>query len=931
MSSARYLVGIDLGTTNSALAYVDLQAEGDLAEQIHVMSIPQLVAAGELSERKLLPSNVYVPGEHELPPGATTLPWGERPTVVGEFAKQQGAKVPGRLVSSAKSWLCHPRVDRLADILPWGAPEGVPKMSPVKASALYLAHLREAWNHRFPKHPLEEQEVVLTVPASFDEVARELTLRAATEAGIGKLILVEEPQAAFYDWTRRHRGRLKEVLGDNRLILVVDVGGGTTDLTLIHCDIEGAAPKLERIAVGDHLLLGGDNMDVALARRVEARLGARLDAAQWSMLVQGCRLAKETVLSPGGPEKTSVSVVGRGARLIGSALSAEISREEVLQVVLDGFFPRTRSDEQPAKGGRTALQELGLPYAAEPAVTRHISAFLRNHAAEVNARDGAAQTLPRPDALLLNGGVFHPIEVGERLVDAVSGWFPDQPKVGLLDAESLDIAVSRGAAYYAMVRRGLGLRIGGGSARAYFVGIDTPDRGRQALCIIPREMEEQEKVDVARPFALTLDRPVSFPLYSTTLARGEKPGDVVPVDEEAFQELPPIQTVLRSGAARDKKAQQPVQIPVRLEAALTEIGTLELWCVATDRDARWKLEFQLRGGPAEETATAVSAMPKRFDEARELIELVYGKKPVRVEKKDVKNLVRNLEKVLGPKEDWTTPVIRELWGALYAGMGKRRRTADHERIWTWLTGFCLRPGFGAPLDAWRASETWKVFEQGLQFQNETANWLAWWILWRRIAGGLEPVAQKRLFDTVAPVLRPPPPGRAAPPRPRGIKAEGVDEMIRMVGSLERLPPEDKVEAGEWFFAKVDASGPQPYLLWAIGRLGARVPFYGSANGCIPVRTAETWIEKLLALPAAENQAFALAQLARVSGDRARDVEASLREKVAQKLVELKATPPTVQMVRELVELAGSEEQRIFGESLPTGLVLLPEGTEPPAS
>ncbi|MFN7134094.1 MAG: Hsp70 family protein, partial [Myxococcales bacterium] len=517
------------------------------------------------------------------------------------------------------------------------------------------------------------------VPASFDEVARELTLRAAAEAGLGKLTLVEEPQAAFYDWTRRHRGNLKEVLAGTRFILVVDVGGGTTDLTLIHCAVEGLTPKLDRIAVGEHLLLGGDNMDVALARRVEGRLGARLDAAQWSMLVQSCRLAKETVLSPGGPAKTTLSVVGRGSRLIGSALSAEVSREEVLEVVLEGFFPRTRADELPARGARGALQELGLPYASEPAVTRHVGAFLRSHANEVNARTGRQEALPRPDAILLNGGVFHPIEVGERLLEAVSGWFPEQPKLGLLETDSLDVAVARGAAYYAMVRRGLGLRIGGGSARAYFVGIEA-GQGKQALCVIPREMEERERVDVARTFALTLDRPVSFPLYATTLSRGEKPGDVVPFDEEAFQELPPIQTVLRSGAARDKQAQKAVEIPVRLEAALTEIGTLELWCVATDRDARWKLEFQLRGAAAEEAASAVAPMPKRFDEAKELIDLVYGKKPVQVEKKDVKNLVRNLEKVLGPREGWTTPVIRELWATLYAGMAKRRRTADHERI-----------------------------------------------------------------------------------------------------------------------------------------------------------------------------------------------------------------------------------------------------------
>ncbi len=786
-ASSRFLVGIDLGTVNSALAYVDLAAEGDPADALRVLPIPQLVAPGEVGERHLLPSSAYLPGEHELPPGARRLPWGEPAVVVGELARTQGARVPGRLVASAKSWLSHPRVDRTAPILPWGAPEGVPRLSPVAASALYLAHLRDAWRSRFPGHPLPEQEIVLTVPASFDEVARELTLRAAREAGLEHVTLLEEPQAAFYDFVSHHRARLAEALGERRLVLVCDVGGGTTDFTLIHAALDpagGKAPALTRIAVGDHLLLGGDNVDITLARRIEARLGVRLDAVQWSLLVQACRVAKEQLLAQAGAAgagvaKATVVVPGRGSRLVGGTLSAEASRDEVEAVLLDGFFPRCGADELPRRRGRTGLLELGLPYEAEPAVTRHALAFLRDHAAEVAAASGRSSDLPRPDALLLNGGVFTPPAVRERLREVVSSWFPGSRPVDLLDTDRLDVAVARGAAHFALVRRGLGLRIGGGTARAYFVGVDAPGERPKALCLIPRHQEEGTAVEVERTFALLLDRPVRFPLYATTRARFERPGDLVPVDEASFQALPPVETVLRSSGGRS-------DVPVRLRAALTEIGTLEVFCVAQDRDARWKLEFGLRGGDSGFDAgpSEVASLPRRFAEARALVELYYGKKPAPVDKRDVRGLTRALEKALGPREGWNVPVLRELWAALHAGMARRRRSADHERLWLSLTGYALRPGFGAPLDAWRAGETFSAFGEGLQFQAEPRNWQAWWVLWRRIAGGLDDAAQNRVLDALVPFLPPSDPRRGKP-RVQGVKPEAVDEMIRLAAGLER--------------------------------------------------------------------------------------------------------------------------------------------------
>jgi molecular chaperone DnaK (HSP70) len=916
----RHLVGIDLGTVNTALASVDLAREGDLAAAVEAMPIPQLVAPGEVKERRLLPSCAYLPGP-ELPPSAARLPWGEPAAVVGELAREQGARVPGRLVTSAKSWLANPRADRTAAILPWGAPEGVPRISPVAASALYLRHLRDAWDHRRPGAPLAEQEVVLAVPASFDEAARELTLAAARDAGLPRVALVEEPQAAFHEWASRNREDLVSALHGARLVLVVDVGGGTTDLTLVAVDVRAGRPVFTRLAVGDHLLLGGDNVDLALARAVEARLRERLDASRFASLVHACRLAKERLMADGGPSELPIAVVGRGSRLVESAVSTSLSREEVRRIFLDGFFPAVAPDDRPRRSPRTAgLAELGLPYETEPAVTRHVAAFLAAHGAEAGAPGGR---LARPDAILVNGGVFTPREVRERLAAAVSSWFPGTPPVALLASPALDLAVARGAAYAALVRRGVGLRIGGGTPRAFYVGIATPE-GDRALCVVPRHLDEGSRVTVPRPFALQLGRPVRFPLFASTRPRLERPGEVVPVSEDLVP-LPAVETVLR--ASPSPAARAPAEVPVRLEAALTEIGTLELWCAAADREARWKLEFSLRPGRGDgrEARGELAQAPRRLDEARALVDLLYGKKAA-VERSEVKSLWREMERLLGPRERWPTPLVRELWGALHAGRARRRRSADHERVWLQLTGFCLRPGFGAPLDAWRAQETWQVFGEGLQYQGEPRAWQAWWVMWRRIAGGLDAGAQRSLFETVAPFVRPRDPRKAAPRVP-GVKPEAQDEMIRLAASLERIEPREKIEAGEWILARLEAEGPAPHLLWSVGRIGARVPFHGSAHLVVPARTAREWAERLLALPVPRSDlAFPLVQLARRSGDRARDVDEETRGGVLSALAEANAPGEAVRSVREIVATSVEEEQRVFGESLPAGLRLVEEGS-----
>ena len=852
----------------------------------------------------------FLPGDvqPELPQGALSLPWDrtDPAPAVGAFARDQGARVPGRHVASAKSWLCHPSVDRTARILPWGAPPEVARLSPVEASARILAHLRSAWDAAHREAPLAEQDLVVTVPASFDEGARALTLRAAAEAGLTHLVLLEEPQAAFYDWTRVHRTSLSEELEGVRLIFVCDIGGGTTDFTLVVADARSETPALRRVAVGDHLLLGGDNMDIALARSVEARLSARLGAGQWGALVQACRVAKERLLSSDAPEELSVSIPGAGSRLVGGALSASLRRDEARALLLDGFLPEVPRDAAPARAVRAAgLAELGLPYAADPAITRHAAAFLRRHAPTVAEALGGEPGEVRLDAILFNGGALAADALASRLTSVLQSW--QSPPLRRLRNDAPDLAVARGAAMYGLVRRGVGLRIGGGSPPTYYVGVSS-EGSTGALCVVPRGAAEGVPQEApGRTFGLVLGKPVRFRLFAASGYRADRPGDLVPLDDE-LAELPPLQTVVQGeGTAQ-----------VRLRSALTEIGTLELSCVA--EQAAWKLEFQLRQSSASdnEGSGAVGALPRTIDQAREAIQHVYGKKPREVQGREVKDLWRNLERALGDRASWTLATSRDLWSVLWAGAQKRRRTADHERLFLQLCGFTLRPGFGAPLDSWRCEQVFTLLPQGVTHHKEAAVWAAYWILWRRIAAGLGDAEHAALFAAIEPHLRPQPKGRVANPgkKPPGL---GVDEMVRLLGALERLEPSKKVEAGGWLIDRL-RTGDAPGVAWALGRLGARVPVAGAAHHAVPQEVAAEWVEFLLGVDAPE-ASFALAELARLSGDRARDLPEELRQRVASTLEQRRSPPEWARAVREVVSLGASDEQRVFGESLPLGLHL----------
>lgn len=614
--SSRFVVGIDLGTTNSALAYVDTGAGKDA--KVTPFPIPQVVGQGAVEERPLLPSFLYLPGDGEQPAGALKLPWdAKRDYAVGEFARAFGSQVPTRLVASAKSWLCHPGVDRKAPILPHRAPDtGARKVSPVDATTRYLKHIAEAWNHVIAKdvsaNRLEVQDIVLTVPASFDAAARELTVEAARAAGFENLTLLEEPQAAFYAWLDRAGDEWRKQVSVGELVLVADVGGGTTDFTLIEVGEEAGNLALTRLAVGDHLLLGGDNMDLTLAHHAAQAIGAKgtkLDAGQMVQLTYACRNAKEELFIRPKLQTAPVTVLGKGRSIVGGTIKHELARGDVEKVLVDGFFPECPRDAVPGLGRSSGLAELGLPYVADAGITRHLASFLSRQAEALASREvpaGGKKKKPDaagiPSAILFNGGVFKGDVLRNRLLGVLGNWAKSAKTDATreLAGADLDLAVARGAAYYGLVKRGKGVRIRGGTARAYYIGVETnmpavPGFAPpiKAICVAPFGMEEGTEADIpSYEVGVRVGTEAEFRFLGSTVRRDDASGTVVEEWEGVIDELAPVKTTLeaKGGAAGGSV------VPVHLHSKVTAVGQLELWLQSRDGKSRWKLEFNAREG-----------------------------------------------------------------------------------------------------------------------------------------------------------------------------------------------------------------------------------------------------------------------------------------------------------------------------------------------
>jgi molecular chaperone DnaK (HSP70) len=874
-------VGIDLGTTNSTLAYIDESEAGDRDfPPVHIFETPQLVAPGRVEARRTLPSFLFL----------------EDGQPVGAYARDQGALAPTRLVHSAKSWLSNPDVDRTAKILPWDSQETGRVLSPVEVSARFLAKFREEWD-RSAGAPLAGQDIVLTVPASFDEEARELTVMAARDAGLEKLTLLEEPAAAFYSWIANNLAQSRKKLFDGQVALVCDVGGGTSDFSLIRVTRTGDLVSFTRTAVGKHLLLGGDNLDLTLAWLVESKLGAQLSIRQRSGLRRQCSAAKEKMLNDPTVKSVDITVLGAGSALIGKLLKSEILREEALELALEGFLPFTERGEAPKEEKRSLFRELGLPYVSDAAITRHLNAFL----------EAAGQT---PDAILFNGGFFIPEILRERVADVVARWYGRRPEI--LENSDLDLAVARGAAYYSYVRStGSGVLVRGGLPRTYYIGLGEPRDGKiQAVCLVPRGAEEGAAIEVDNAaMQLVANRPVSFRLYSSLTRTEDKLGEVLEfsADDADLHMHAPLNAVIRFG----RKAEERL-IPVRLGARLTEIGTLETWCESKISENRWRLQFELRKAaavePAERKAAAVVS-EQALKTALELIEQAFSaQSPVPPEEIPAK-----LEQAMGlGRNSWPLSAIRRMAEAFLAAAEGRKKSPAFEARWLNLCGFALRPGFGFPGDDFRIEQARRIYAGGIAFSNHVQCEIDWWIFWGRLAGGLNRNQQTDIYQRLSGYLLP-----RGGKKPQRINAALLREMWRTASSLELLPIGTKTELGDALTRRVKAGDFKESESWCLSRLGARKLFYGPDNLVIPPATVTRWVEVLLQVPVAGD---ALAALARRTEDPTRDLSPAARDTVRRKLEKLPHA------ARLLAVFEGEQEDdralgRIFGEELPSGLVL----------
>ncbi|MCX6107094.1 MAG: Hsp70 family protein [Proteobacteria bacterium] len=932
-SRARYAIGIDLGTTNCALAYVDLSAHGSPTQ---VLEIPQWESDGSVVRAPTLPSYYYLPPKSEWRRGQLALPQhaeGSLPDfVVGKFARWQSSQVPGRVIHQAKSWLCHDGVDREERILPWhvGDLVGDERRSPVEVSAAYLQHLREAWNLLVAKDAasarFEEQDIVITVPASFDEAAQGLTLAAAMQAGYPaeRVRLLEEPQAAFYHWLNgRHDLPKAEAFN----VLIVDIGGGTSDFSLFRVDPRPQGqPDITRVAVSEHLLLGGDNIDLSLAHALEHKLvgdGNRLSSREWAQLAFGTRQLKESALSADAAATNSdeeldaelfVSIAGEGSSLMATARTASLRRAEIRDLVVSGFFPLAAATDVPRRQ-RQGLTQLGLPYAQDGAITRHIAQFVANH---------------QIDAVLFNGGTLRPAILRRTLLEQITEWQNGSEPVVLASAD-MDLAVALGAAHYAALRHQPEALIKGGYARSVYVEVDVADKdkggdvtGPNLMCIVPKGYDGVTPLKLdSLDLKLRADSPVRFQLFTSTTRADDHLGDIVVAgvaSRDSFHPLPPLHTRIDLAGKKDDKL-----ISVQLETSVAETGLLCLYLVHQFDQTnvkRWQLDFNVRGASARsQTATpaasaklATSRFPaNKIAIAVDKLDTLYGKKRRDEQLGAPKNLVKDLEDTLGaPREDWDTSLLRGLWPHLATGMTRRGRSLNHETQWLYLAGYSLRPGYGCELDEWRTQELWRCFQQGLSFPKEKQAEEQWWIMWRRVAGGLLREQQEQLFERIFPALR---------------KDDASPELYLLAGSLERVDMMQKIRLGQHLTQQL-AAGRQKFVnqrMWALARIASRVPLYGGPHTIARPELVVGWFDELKKInrgdAAFSKLSLFLTQAGRMIGDREYDLSDAARGQFLAKLGETGASAEQMRLVREFVPVDTEAKMLLFGESLPAGLVL----------
>jgi molecular chaperone DnaK (HSP70) len=932
MITARFSIGIDLGTTNSALAFVPLNGQA----KSEIFEIAQREAVSEITEFPALPSFLYLPDKAaaQMLGGAA----GKEQWIVGRFARKKGGETPDRVIHSAKSWLCHHTSDRLAGFLPWGSDDIARdrKISPVRASALILNHLKEAWNSRFAVAGAEfdDQKITIAVPASFDAAAQRLTLMAAQEAGFPATVrLLEEPQATFHCWLEQYdfvtelQSKLPDAKEETHHVLVVDIGGGTSDFSLFEfrSDNRSPVPRIKRQAVGDHILLGGDNVDLAIAHFLEPRLigdRGKLSGPQWEDLVGRCRDLKEQVLSSEGrpDEAFFISLPGRGSDLIAASRTAQLTRGEVQAVLLDGFFPECSLQASPYRT-QAALKEWGLPYASDCAITRHLADFLRGRASV--------------DAILFNGGSLRPEFLRRRICRLIGNWQGGLTPLALENADP-DLAVARGAALFGKSAYCKTGRIEAGAARAVFLEVARagwPEGAKKArpslVCVLPHGASSELRFDVAGlGLEVQTNRLARFQAYYSTRHDSCRAGDIVDWREEEFRALPPLETIIT--VAGSPPGTITDTLPVNLITNTNELGLLEVACVSADAHIKqsWRLEFNLRPNeqdrPSRHQLAAVcnasvhtnaNVSTAALEAARKRIQYLFAESPKPKDVLTAARVLRNLEQILGmPKSEWNAGLVRSLWPTLESCIDRRKQSPDHEEAWLILAGFLLRPGFGATADNFRIDSLWRLRDNGLYFPGKR-NKCQEFILWRRVAGGLTQERQEQILVPELDKVR--------------IRKKPVSELILLVGSLERVPNETKAELANLFIDITSNLAREkrhcaPYL-GALSHILSRAPLYAGPETVVSPDLVEraygTFRRFDWAAPELAQMQTLFLRAARVVGDRSLDLPKALRYRIASKLEESGVTRQKTAKLKEFTPLGPSERISLHDESLPPGLIL----------
>jgi len=942
LSQASYIVGIDLGTTHCCLAYAPLSQP----DQVSLLPLLQRGGPGQVAEKTLLPSIRYHPRKEEVVSEGQVLPWpaeqveGDNAQAwIGEYARWLSGAQLGRSVTSAKSWLSHPKVDRTAAILPWSEHtqaqgleqaehDGIVKVSPIVASASYLKYLAQCWAHVFPDVPLNQQHVVVTLPASFDDMARVMTRQACRLAGLGAVHVLEEPTAACYDWYQAVQSGSKSVDEPLQRILVCDVGGGTTDFSLVQVTAMNPMLELQRVAVGDHLMLGGDNIDLALAGIVQSTLGQeahQFTSSQLTQLVMNTRSAKELLLSDQAPDEVEVTVLGRGSGLLSKAKTVVLTKEQVHQVVLEGYFPIVDL-ETPLERGNSAVVAFGLPYARDPAITKHLASFLKKHFGDDRSQ--------LPDAVMFNGGVFNSSILRQRVIDQLNQWRGEPLTV--LDNPEPHFAVAKGAVAYGSALEGVASKILATLPRHYFLKTDGIEH--KGICLLPRGSQTSEVHQLGQQFALRVGEPVQMHVVASTDARSFVVGEVVDLDKIQTHALPPLVTSI------DGIKEVVEEIPVVLSAKATELGTLELSCRSVDDSAHcWDFQFesvaQFQLPNTQDQAKASDAdfsqLHARAEEAKAVIDVVFGKADAKAAKANPPGQLRNrIEKILGSKDQWDVSTSRFIVDQLLSHSKRRRRTAQHERVWCWMVGFCMRPGFGAPNDPGRVQQIWSLFKSGLQYDTEPQNQSQWWLMWRRVCGGLGISEQHELHDAVQGLLQRLNSSKKKKLNARAaalMKAQQAGQMdaVRLLGLCERVDLEQRQSIGQLLLTMLQKDLNNESLWWSLGRLGARVPVYEDNRHCVlPVKVVEQWLETVFQLLSSGRQfpletvAFAVTQMSLKVSEDQYNLSVQWLDRIVQWLEEQKMPDRWIDSIRNIQNQNEEDQSRRLGEQLPYGLRLL---------